>query len=105
VKFEASPSGVTTTRREFIGRAAAGAVSAASIPITAVCDLCKVQETGIPATPHARRSVPVVSFFLDQPYLDYTGLELPYVPPRGTRSGQPVSQLSEAAFRAAFYWL
>jgi hypothetical protein len=40
-----------------------------------------------------------VSFFLDQPYLDMTGLGEPYRPPRGLRSGQPLAALSEEAFR------
>ena len=38
---------------------------------------------------------PVVSFHLDQPYLDLTGLEKPYVPPAGMRSGAPLAALSD----------
>ena len=42
---------------------------------------------------HSR--APVVSFHLDRPYLDLTGLEQPYVPPSGMRSGAPLAALSD----------
>jgi hypothetical protein len=38
---------------------------------------------------------PVVSFHLDRPYLDLTGLETPYIPPAGMRSGAPLAALGE----------
>lgn len=41
----------------------------------------------------------VVSFFLDQPYRNTSGLGLPYQPPRGMRAGQPLAALSEQEFR------
>jgi hypothetical protein len=47
----------------------------------------------------------LVSFFWDQPYVDYTGLALPYEPPRGLRSGQAIAHLSEEALRRAFGWI
>src|ERR1044072_4693194 len=43
---------------------------------------------------------PVVSFHLDQPYLDLTGLEKPFVPPVGMRSG---ASLSEEEVFSRFY--
>lgn len=46
---------------------------------------------------------PVVSFHLDQPYLDVTGLEKPYVPPVGMRSGAPLAALSEEEVLSRFY--
>ena len=46
---------------------------------------------------------PVVSFHLDQPYLDLTGLEKPYVPPAGMRSGAPLAALSEEEVLSRFY--
>ena len=46
---------------------------------------------------------PVVSFHLDQPYLDLTGLEKPYVPPAGMRSGAPLAALSEEEVFSRFY--
>ena len=50
--------------------------------------------SGIPGQP-----TPVVSFFLDQPYLDMSGLGKPYQPPRGLRAGQPLAALTEQEFR------
>jgi len=45
--------------------------------------------------------VEVVSFHMDQPYLDTTGKAAPYHPPSGARSASPVAHLSEEAFRRA----
>jgi hypothetical protein len=46
---------------------------------------------------------PVVSFHLDQPYLDLTGLEKPYIPPAGMRSGAPLAALREEEILSRFY--
>jgi len=51
----------------------------------------------------AGTAAPVVSFHLDQPYLDLTGLEKPYVPPAGLRSGAPLAALSEEQVLSRFY--
>jgi hypothetical protein len=40
---------------------------------------------------------PVLSFHLDQPYVDPTGLAEPFIPPSGMRSGAPLAALSEEA--------
>ena len=40
---------------------------------------------------------PVVSFHMDQPYVDYTGTAEPYVPPAGARSAQFIASLSDEA--------
>ena len=53
----------------------------------------------VPGAPVA----PVVSFHLDQPYLDLTGLEKPYVPPAGMRSGASLAALSEEEVFSRFY--
>ena len=42
---------------------------------------------------------PVVSFFLDQPYLDPSGVGEPYLPPQGLRGGEPLARLSERELR------
>lgn len=52
---------------------------------------------GVPNKP------PVVSFHLDQPYLDVTGLGEPYVPPAGLRSGAPLAAFSEEEMLGRFY--
>ncbi len=44
---------------------------------------------------------PVISFYMDRPYLDHTGMAIPYFWPRGTHSGAPLARLSEEAFRRA----
>jgi hypothetical protein len=60
---------------------------------------------GAPSQPNApiAQGAPVVSFHLDQPYLDLTGLEKPYVPPVGMRSGAPLAALSEEQILSRFY--
>ena len=55
------------------------------------------------SAPDAHAAAPVVSFHLDQPYLDLTGLEKPYVPPAGLRSGAPLAALSEEQVFSRFY--
>jgi len=45
----------------------------------------------------------VVSFHLDQPYLDLTGLQKPYVPPVGMRSGASLAALSQEEVLSRFY--
>ena len=42
---------------------------------------------------------PVVSFFLDQPYLDTSGVGEPYLPPQGLRGGERLARLSERELR------
>jgi hypothetical protein len=46
---------------------------------------------------------PVVSFHLDRPYLDLTGLEEPYVPPAGMRSGASLAAMSEEEIFSRLY--
>src|SRR3569833_2450233 len=55
------------------------------------------------ALPGPGSADPVVSFHLDQPYLDLTGLEKPYVPPAGLRSGASLAALSEEQVLSRFY--
>ena len=57
------------------------------------------------ATPDAAvaSATPVVSFHLDQPYLDLTGLAKPYIPPAGMRSGASLAALSEEEVLSRFY--
>jgi hypothetical protein len=40
---------------------------------------------------------PVVSFHMDQPYVDYSGTAEPFVPPAGARSAQFIAALDEEA--------
>ena len=50
-------------------------------------------------------SAPVVSFHLDQPYLDMTGRGVPYIPPPAMRSGQSIADLSDHALHSAYPYL
>ena len=46
----------------------------------------------------ALHRAPVVSFHVDRPYIDTTGTATPYLPPAGTRSGQPIAELSDEEY-------
>jgi hypothetical protein len=85
------------TRRDFVAElAATAAIAAASLaPMPA--------KILAPPAPGARRTV--VSIHMDQPYLDATGRQLPYLPPDGVRAGMPVAHLSETEFRRRFVYL
>jgi hypothetical protein len=83
------------TRRRLLGRlAVAGAAAGAAwlipggVPLLAAADSREFP-------------VEVVSFHMDQPYLDTTGKAAPYHPPSGARSASPMAHLSEEAFRSA----
>lgn len=81
------------TRRDFIAElAGTGAAIAAFAAEPAVWA----------AASPARR--PVVSIHMDQPYVDLTGLALPYLPPAGVRAGAPVSELTETEIRSHYLY-
>ncbi len=96
---------MSVSRREFLMVVpAAGAVLAlASLdprgPQSPGGSEAAVGASNAPDGPNA----PVVSFHLDQPYLDLTGLEKPYVPPVGMRSGASLAALSEQEVLSRFY--
>jgi len=81
------------TRRGFLGKlAVAGAALGGTWLIPG----------GMPAAVAVKSRevrVDVVSFHMDQPYLDTTGKAAPYHPPAGARSAAAVAHLSEEAFR------
>jgi hypothetical protein len=43
----------------------------------------------------ALKSASVVSFHMDQPYVDQTGMAEPFVPPAGMRSAAPLAAMSD----------
>ena len=45
--------------------------------------------------PHATPR-PVVSFHMDQPYVDHSGTAEPYIPPAGARSAEFIASLDDA---------
>jgi len=84
------------SRRTFVEGAAAVAVTAAALALPAL-------ERGAVATrTRPAMRAPVVTFHLDRPYLDLSGMSEPYVPPAGTRSGQPLADLSDEVFFSRF---
>ena len=80
----------TLTRRTFMGVIALGG-TALVVPASAFLRQAERADGG---------GSPVVSFHMDQPYLDMTGTAIPYYPPPGMRSGDAVAQLSEEVFRS-----
>jgi hypothetical protein len=80
----------TLTRRTFMGVVALGG---AVLVAPAAALLAQAERAG-------GRGSPVVSFHMDQPYLDRTGTAIPYHPPPGVRSGDSAARLSEEAFRS-----
>jgi hypothetical protein len=60
-------------------------------------------QTSVPATQDESDELsrgtprPVVSFHMDQPYVDHTGTAEPYVPPAGARSAEFIASLSDEA--------
>lgn len=88
---EQSPAKVSAlmTRRAFVSALAAAGASLAIVP----CEMlvAEAMPTG------GRREI--VSFHMDQPYLDRSGTAVPYHPPCGARSAQIVARLTEEAFR------
>jgi hypothetical protein len=84
------------SRRFFLTRAAS------VVALFGVARQVAAQPTAVEADPIRHPPEPVVSFHMDQPYLDLTGTAVPYLPPAGTRSGQPLADLSVEEWYACF---
>jgi hypothetical protein len=82
-----------TTRREFLTHIAASGALVAVAPCVSLARVPAAIQS--PATSVA---TPVVSFLMDAPYLDVTGTAVPYRPPVGLRSGEPLAALSDAEY-------
>jgi hypothetical protein len=85
------------TRRKFVARCAAAAASGAALCATPVIAIPARRTQSANITPATYRA-PVVSFHIDRPYLDITGMATPYLPPAGTRSGQFIAELSDEEY-------
>jgi len=91
------------TRREFmhgaalVGVAALAPAALGAMPAAPAGGPLATQESSPPVAATPSRE-PVVSFFMDQPYLDLTGEAQPYAPPVGLRSAQPSAQHMESLF-------
>jgi hypothetical protein len=93
--------GRASVSRRTLAKQLAGAILAAAAARVGVPPTLYGEATG--ALVRNRRILPqpkpVVSFFLDQPYLDMSGVGEPYLPPQGLRGGQPLARLSERELR------
>jgi hypothetical protein len=89
------------TRRGFVAHAAAAGVLVAVAPALSVAGSAAASDAVSQVSCGAAE--PVVSFHLDQPYLDMTGQGIPYQPPSGARSGQALADLTEAEFYCCGY--
>jgi hypothetical protein len=88
------------TRRDFVGQLAAAGAAVGALAMAPGTGL--LTGTSASSRQTCRQAVPfheVVSFHMDQPYIDPTGAATPYRPPRGARSAAPVARFSEEAFR------
>jgi hypothetical protein len=93
-------SRVSTHTRRTLAKQLGMLFAAAAVSIRAGAPLFDgPREPTVTAQDTPPQPTPVVSFFLDQPYLDATGLDEPYRPPQGMRAGQAVASLSEQEFR------
>jgi len=85
------------SRRRFLEGATAIAGMGAAVSALSGVSRAAAGAPGTPVRAAATRA-PVVSFYMDRPYLDPTGMAEPYVPPAGARSGQPLAELSDEEF-------
>jgi hypothetical protein len=88
-------SDLSLTRQEVVQALALAGATLGALPLVHARD-SQAGDAGASAS----AGQPVVSFFMDQPYMDYSGTALPYHAPLGARSAQPVAHLSEAQFRS-----
>jgi hypothetical protein len=90
---------MSTTRRAFVRALGATGAAVAAAPALAKVAAClppasaQLPAQALEAATGAVVPIgtPVVSFFMDQPYLDYSGQAVPYVPPAGMRSAQSLA--------------
>jgi len=78
------------TRRRFLGGLATAASTLA---------LARFEGLFSPTVSRQEGRHRVVSFHLDQPYLDWSGTAVPYYPPPGARSAEVAAHLTEEMLR------
>ena len=104
---ETRDTGSTTftemTRRTFVAHCAATAASGAAFYSMSRFAVPARATELLNTLPPSHRT-PVVSFHNDRPYLDMTGMADPYQPPSGTRSGQPLAELSEEEYFSRYIY-
>lgn len=95
--------GSRLTRRALLGDLAIAGAGLTAMPVFSACRGLVPGRHAVKVA--AARSHGVVSFHMDQPYLDATGNAMPYYHPSGMRSGAPAEHLSEDAFRRIQYYV
>jgi hypothetical protein len=92
-----------TLAKQLAGALLAAAAVRVGVPQTLCNEATHALTRNRPIPPQPK---PVVSFFLDQPYLDPSGLGEPYLPPQGLRGGEPLARLTERELRhnAPYGW-
>jgi hypothetical protein len=88
------------TRRDFLE---ALAVTGAAIGAVSMFGAVSIPPEAMTAAAPCRSGV--VSFHMDQPYIDATGTAPPYRPPHGARSAAAVAHLSEKAFLSEHFYV
>jgi len=91
------------TRRNFLATLAAASATIGSLSMfgaAAISSEAAPSQAASSKNVNDTRFYGVVSFHMDQPYLDTTGTAIPYHPPSGARSAASAADLSEIAFRA-----
>lgn len=93
------------TRRDFLGRGSLALGAAALVSGVGVCGASRGAQPAALAGANAPSSAhgEILSFHLDQPYLDATGAAQPYIPPRGARAAQGLAELSDEQLRTLYF--
>ena len=92
---EPSDSSATITRRTALSMLAAGA-GVSALPWSSAT-AAVLQASVVSQAPNAIAGKEVVSFFMDLPYIDHTGLAKPYIPPTFTDRHYEIAATPEAA--------
>jgi hypothetical protein len=82
---------LSLTRRELVRALALAGATVGVLPLVSARD---ARGAAAPTTSVA--VTPVVSFFMDQPYVDHSGTAVPYHAPLGARSAEPLAHLTVA---------
>jgi hypothetical protein len=97
--------GSRLTRRTFVRGIALAGAAFGFIPCARATGLFAAPDASRISSPELNSSHAVISFHMDQPYLDASGSALPYNFPEGTRSVALAAGWSENVLRSSIYQL
>jgi hypothetical protein len=95
----------TLTRRALVRRLALAGAAVGFIPCARAMGFFDAPHPLGISCDELSSSHAVISFHMDQPYVDTTGRAMPYHFPAGTRSGSPAASWSEEVLRSRVYQL